>query len=199
MPIIDNDYFNANMTQLGLKSTFTPNADALTELIDEASDWVEGYLRRHVVPVDLTEVARGRNSHRLLLDHWPVLSITSIDWMDDLGRTGTIDKDDLRILGYGAIEYKNNLTALGSAWDWGWGPRTASNGPFRRDRTYTIAYNAGMDPIPSRIKRATALKVVDLFSPQYQGARDQRSVEFVSKIDEMIVDLLEDFRRERLG
>jgi hypothetical protein len=182
MAIIDNDYFNTHMTQLGLKETFSPKAESLTALINEASEWVNGYLRRQVEPADLVEDIRGRDRNRLILDHWPVLELTTIDWADDNGQTGSIDPDDVRALGHGVLEFKN-----------------VANGPWRPCRNYTIAYTAGMDPIPARIKRATALKVADLFSPQYQGARDQRSIEFVSKVEEMIIDLLEDYRRERIG
>lgn len=182
MPIIDNDFFNTHMTQLGLKQSFSPKEEQLDELIIEASEWIENYLRRHVVIADIAEPIRGRGFQRLMLDHWPVTELTSIEFDDDNGISGTVDTSLVRVLSSGILEWK----------------KTAS-GPWRKERTYNITYSAGMDPIPSTIKRATALKVVDLFQPQYQGARDTRSVEFISNIEAMIVDLLETYRRDRLG
>lgn len=182
MAIITSDFFNTHLEQLGLKASFSPKAEQLEELIAEASEWVENYLRRKVEQVTVVEVTRGRGFNRLVLDHWPVASITSIAWEDDSGASGTIDTTLVRSLPGGILEFKSDL-----------------NGPWYRTRTYTVTYVAGMSPIPVTIKRATALKVVDLFTPQYQGARDQRSVELVTKAEEMIVDLLEPYRRDRIG
>lgn len=182
MAIITPDFFNTHMEQLGLKSTFSPKAEQLDELILEASEWVENYLRRKVEQGTVIEVIRGKGYNRLLLDQWPIASVASIVWDDDGGASGTVDPADVRILEGGILEFKNPL-----------------NGPWYRSRTYTVTYTAGLNPIPSSIKRATALKVVDLFSPQYQGPREQRTVEMVSRLEEMIVDLLETYRRDRMG
>lgn len=182
-PLIDADYFEANMTQLGLKEKFAPQGEALDQLILDASEWVESYLRRVVAATDITEVVKGKGYNRLILDQWPVNTVTSIVYDDDGGASGTIDVSNIRPLYNGMIEWKHPY----------------SHGPWRSTRTYTVEYNAGYDPIPANLKRATALKVVDLFSPQYQGARDQRSIEQVTKLEELLVDLLEPYRRERLG
>ena len=182
MAIIDADYFNANMKQLGVKASFTPDADALDVLIADASEWVENYLRRKVESGEVVETIRGRGYNRLLLDNWPIASITSVEWSDDSGSSGTHDTTLVRALDFGALEFK-----------------TPSSGPWQSYRTYTVTYDAGMDPIPNTIKRATALKVVDLFSPQFQGPREARPVELITKIETLIVDLLEPYRRERIG
>lgn len=184
MTLIDADYFNDNMQQLGLKSTFSPKDGALDQLIADASDWVVNYLRRVIEPTEITETVHGKDSNRLILDQYPIISLTSVEYDDDYGgSSGEVDTDDVRPLYNGMVEWK----------------KPYSKGPWRSSRTYTVTYTAGYDPIPSAIKRATALKVVDLFSPQYQGARDQRSVEQVTKLEELMVDLLEPYRRERIG
>lgn len=182
MAIITPDYFNTHMEQLGLKNTFSPKAENLDELIAQATEWVENYLRRKVEEGEVVEVIRGRGYNRLLLDHWPISAIASIDYEDDGGASGTVDPADVRVLPGGILEFKSLL-----------------KGPWYRSRTYTVTYTAGLNPIPANIKKATALKVVDLFSPQYQGPRETRSVEFVTKMEEMIVDLLEPYRRDRVG
>lgn len=180
--IITPDFFNSHMEQLGLKNTFSPKADQLSELITEASEWVENYCRRKIVSGQVVEVIRGRGYNRLLLDQWPITALTSITYEDDGGNAGTVDITLVRILDGGILEFKNVL-----------------HGPWYREVTYTVTYTAGFVTVPTTIKRATALKVVDLFSPQYQGPRETRAVEIVTKAEEMIADLLEPYRRDRVG
>jgi len=179
--LIDVDYFNDNMTQLGLKAAFTPLPDALTVLIGDASDWVQNYCDRAFVAGPVVEVLRGRGYHRLILDQFPVNSLTTITYESDAGATGSVDITKVRVLTGGIAEFKNPV-----------------NGPWRSDYTYTVTYNAGYATVPSAVKRATALKVADLMSPQYRGPQD-REVNMVSDIEEKIIDLLEHYRRERLG
>jgi hypothetical protein len=183
MTLIDSDYFEANMTQLGLKATFAPKDAVLDQLIEDASDWVVNYLRRVVEPTEIVETVKGKGFNRLILDQYPIISLTSVEYDDDSGPSGEVDTDNVRPLYNGMLEWK----------------RPYSHGPWRAGRTYTVTYTAGYAEIPSAIKRATAIKVVDLFSPQYQGARDARSVEQVTKLEELMVDLLEPYRRERIG
>lgn len=184
MALIDPAYFETNMSQLGLKASFSPKEEALDQLIVDASDWVVNYLRRVVEATVITEVVKGKGFNRLILDQYPIISLGGIEYEDDYGGSGgSVDTDTIRPLYNGMIEWKRPFT----------------NGPWRTGRTYSVTYTAGYSEIPSAIKRATALKVVDLFSPQYQGARDQRSVEQVTKLEELMVDLLEPYRRERFG
>lgn len=185
MTLIDETYFNDNMKQLGLKDTFAPKDGALDQLITDASDWVQNYLRRVIEPTEIVEVIRGKGYNRLILDQYPIISIATVTYDDDYGSnaSGEVDVDDIRPLLNGMVEWKKPF----------------SKGPWRAGRTYTVTYTAGYTEIPSAIKRATALKVVDLFSPQYQGARDTRSVEQVTKLEDLMIDLLEPYRRERIG
>lgn len=182
MALITADYFNQQMKTLGLKSTFTPEAEVLDTLIAEASAWIEDFCGRKFEAQSVTEVLRGRGYNRLVLDNYPINSITSIDWVDDSGATGTVATSDVRILDGGILEFKNPL-----------------DGPWYATRTYTVAYNTGFSTIPGPIKRATALKVVDLMQPMYSGAREARQVELISDIEGKVLDLVERYRRERLG
>lgn len=180
MALIDVDYFNTNLTQLGLKSSFSPKAENLEQLILDASEWVEDYTRRIFEVTEVIEVVHGNGHRKLMLEHWPITEVDTIEWEDSGSGGGFVDEDDYRILAEGVLEWKGAYT-------------------WRTDRVYTITYSAGYDPIPNVVKRATALKVVDLFSPQYQGPSDDRNVEFVSKIEVMIADLLEKYRRDRIA
>lgn len=180
MAIIDVDYFNTNMNQLGLAAAFSPKAENLEQLILDASEWVQDYTRRIFEPTEVIEVIHGQGFRQLILENWPVIEVDSVDWEDTGSSSGTVDPDDYRVLPSGVLEFKR--------WE-----------QWRTDRTYTVTYTTGYDPIPNVVKRATALKVVDLFSPQYQGPSDDRNVEFVSKIEVLIADLLEKYRRDRIA
>jgi len=187
--LVTAEYFQEQMATLGLKTSFSPTAYALDTLITEASDWVEGYTDRKFELQSVTEYLRGprRSFSQLILDNWPVVSLTSVSWEDEMGATGTIDVNRLRILKGGVIEWKTSL-AYGAMYTGIWYP----------ELYYTVVYRTGYQPIPSNVQRAAALKIALLIQPQYQGVQD-REIFMVSNLEGMIVDLLEPFRRERFG
>ena len=180
MALIDNDYFNKQMVTLGLKPSFTPPADVMATLIDEASDWVEAYCRRKFGAIVVTESHAGSGRRRLILNEYPVAAVTSITgtgWRGGLATAPALDQ--VRIIPGGLLELVDSLDA------------------WRRDVTYTVTYVL-VDPIPGPVRRATALKVVEMLDPQYFPGRT-KNVELVTNVQEQIVTLLEDFRRERLA
>lgn len=181
MSLIDNDYFNAQTTTLGLKTSFTPPADVLTVLIAEASDWVEMYCRRRFGAQTIVEQHWGNGRRRLILNEFPVASVTSITAVNNRGvaTTDAPDVADIRITSGGLLEL------IDGADEW------------FKDRLYTVTYTLP-DPVPPIVKRATALKVVDLLDPMYFPGK-QKSAELVTSVQEQMVTLLEDYRRERIG
>lgn len=182
--LIDQDYFNQQMTTLGLNRNFTVDADALDQLIIDASDWVEGYCDRKFAITEYIELISYPWRQRIgtaSLDNWPVTEVTEIRWEDENGLGDTYDPSLLWLDPAGTLTWKHQRF-----YSW--------YGTFR----YTVTYKAGYAVIPSNVKRAVALKVANLMQPQYQGVQD-REVFMVSNIEAMIIDLLEPFRRERLG
>lgn len=179
--LVTADYIQEQMATLGLKSSFSPTAYAMTTLITEASDWAENYCDRIFGSTSAYTEANGLGFNRLVLDYWPVTAIHSVSWADYSGQTGTHAAGDFRVRHGGIIEFKNPL-----------------NGPFYTERLYTVNYQTGYATIPSNVQRAVALKVANLVQPQYQGPQD-REVFMVTNLEQMIVDLLEPYRRERLG
>lgn len=181
--LITQEYFNEQMATLGLKSTFAPSAEALDTLIVEASDWVENYCDRKFALENATAYLHGpvRVNRRLILPDYPVNSVASVAYEEADGTAGIEDPTLMRVLAGGIVEWKN-------AW----------RGSFDPDRYYTVNYSRGFAAIPSNVQRAVALKVADLVQPQYQGPQE-REIFMVTNIQGMIVDLLEPFRRERLG
>lgn len=179
MALITVEYWEQQMATLGLKSSFAPDsAYQLPTLIDEASEWVQDYCQRRFGEQTITEVVRGRNARRLLLQEWPIATVDSLTYVADAGGDGEVDGEDYTILPAGMLEYK---------WSEKW----------LKTNTYTVEYTLESD-IPKPVQRATALKVTDLLRPMYTGPRD-RAPELVSVVEEQIIDLLEKHRRERLG
>jgi len=179
--LVTAEYMQEQMATLGLKSAFAPSAYALETLIVEASDWVENYTDRRFASASAYMSDFGSGSDRLILDEFPTTVVHSISWVDTSGQTGTVDPSYVRTRSGGIIEFKNPI-----------------HGPWYRDRYYTVNYQTGYDPIPSNVQRATALKIAMLVQPQYQGPQD-RQIFMVSNLEAMIVDLLEPYRRERIG
>lgn len=179
--LITNDYFNQQANTLGLKASFTPPAEVLTVLIEESSEWVEAYCRRRFGAQTVIDNIWGKGRRKLILTQFPVDSITTITAVDNSGAAASDAPaaGDIRILPGGLLE----LVDGSDVW--------------RTDRLYTITYTLP-DPVPGPIKRAVALKVVELMEPQYFPGKT-KSVELISNVQEQLVLLLEDFRRERLG
>jgi len=187
--LITAEYFQEQMATLGLKAAFAPSAYNLTTLIEEASDWVENYCDRKFARQSVTEEKYGPNrvDRRFLADNWPIESVTSAYWEDDGGFTGSIPPEAFRIRLGGIIEWKNNL--------WYGGQYGNS---FYPDVFYKITYICGYYPIPTNVKRATALKIATILQPQYQGPQE-REIFMTTNLEAMIVDFLEPYRRERFG
>jgi hypothetical protein len=61
-----------------------------------------------------------------------------------------------------------------------------------------VSYTAGYETVPNPIKRAVALQTVQLLRPMYGGPQLD-TPEIVPFADEMIVNLLERYRRKRLS
>lgn len=178
MALIDVDYFMK--MPLGLKGPRAyPEADILSTYIDTASEQVEKFCDRAFAQQQHTEVLTGRDSYRLILGQWPVISIDEVTWEDEgsLTQTGTHDASLFRSEEWGAILWKYRGVEQ-----------------FRSYRRYTVKYTGGYDPIPGPVKHATALAVAQLLQPNYGGAMDAVP-ELVPQTTQMMVDLLDDYRR----
>lgn len=187
--LITAEYFQEQMATLGLKSTFSPSAYVMDTLITEASDWVEAYCDRKFELQSVTETKYGpvRPDRRYVADYYPVVSVTSVYWDNEAGQNGSYDVASFRSRLGGIIEWKSALPS-GAMYAGYWYP----------DVFYTVTYVTGFDTIPSNVQRATALKIAVLLQPQYQGPQE-REVFMVTNLEALIIDLLEPFRRERLG
>jgi hypothetical protein len=181
MALITREYFQK--LPLGLTKQMQPYMESLDEFIEVASDHVEAYCERKFALQSHTEQIWGTGQQKLLVDQYPVQSITSISYEDDFGGNWTVDTTYVRFHPSGVIEWKY----------------PATQGPWRTDRIYTVTYMAGYDPIPGPIRQATALWVTEFLRPNFAGPSPERPAELVPLSTDQITALLDVYVRRRLG
>lgn len=181
MALITREYFEK--LPLGLTKQMQPYMEVIDTFIETASEQVEAFCERKFERQVHTEVVRGSGHQVQMLEQYPLVSVQSIAYEDGYGGNWSVDPSYVRIHPAGYIEWKSPVT----------------NGPWRRDRIYTVVYTAGFDPIPGPIQHATALWVTDLLRPNFAGPSPERPAELVPFTDETIGLLLDNFRRKRIG
>lgn len=180
MALIDIDYFRQQ--PFGGKSLDSNlPSEVLSETIDEASAYVEDYLDRKILSASYVERILGKRTFTLILDNYPVTALTSVSYVDAYsGAPGTHSTSDFLVHAESGILEKINKL------DW-----------FRSDRVYIVTYTAGYATVPGPIKKATALQVAQLLRPAYGGPNE--AAEVVPFADDLIVQLLEKYRRKRIS
>lgn len=176
-PLIDIDYFRRQ--PLGQKGDQL-SAEVVEEYIDEASQYVRDYLDRDINLTTYTERIVGSGRYTLILGQYPIVELLDVSYDGYESDVGIHSLSDFLIhRDAGILEWVNKRNY--------WQPR----------RVYTVQYTAGYVEIPGPIKRATALQTVQLLRPMYGGAGGE--VEVVPFADELIISLLEKYRRKRLS
>lgn len=181
MALITKEYFER--LPLGLTKQMQPYAESIDEFIQTASEQVEAYCERKFELQEHVEQIWGSGSNRLMVDQYPVTAIGTVTYSDDYGGEWTVDTNYVRFHPSGVLDWKFPIT----------------QGPWRRDRIYTVTYSAGFDPIPGPIKHATALWVTELLRPNFMGPTPERPAELVPFTTEQIGEMLENYRRRRIG
>lgn len=178
--LIDIDYFKRQpYGGKGLDASMS--SEALQEAIEDASAYIEDYLDIKVLSTSYTERIPGNRRYTLILDNYPITALTGVSYESWSGEVGTHATSDFLIHSQsGIIERVSKLDV------------------FRGDRLYIVQYTAGYAEVPAPIKRATALQTVQLLRPAYGGPTDT-SGEIVPFADELIISLLERYRRKRLS
>lgn len=181
MALITREYFEK--LPLGLTKQMQPYIESIDALLETASEQVEAYCERKFALQTHVEQIWGTGNNRLLVDQYPVQSITSITYESDFGGSFTVPTEYVRFHSSGVLEFKFPLT----------------QGPWRRDRIYTVTYTAGYDPVPYPIQHATALWLTELLRPNFAGPTPERPAELVPFTTEQIGEMLENYRRRRIG
>lgn len=174
--LIDIDYLRRQ--PYGVKGFDNISAEVIEEVIGEASEYIEDYCDRKFTATVYVERIVGSGRYTLILDQYPVLSLSDVSYegYTDVGTHSTLDF--LIHAESGIIEMKDKRYA------------------FRTDKIYKVTYTAGYVAVPGPVKRATALQTIQLLRPMFGGATEADVVPFG---DELIINLLEKYRRKRLS
>lgn len=124
-------------TYLGIT---TASEDALlTMLLDSANDFVEGYIGREIASASYTEYFDGDGQREILLNNYPVASITSFE-----ENTGTLNVPVWTAIDASTYKLSPNV---GKIFMYCFKRRGFQN--------YKVVYTAGYTTIPGDIKLAT--------------------------------------------
>lgn len=157
--------------------------DQLEIMIGYASDRIEDWLDRRLINGNYVERRKGSDLPRILLKNYPVTALNAVssytpsnahtDWDVSLFY---VNEDS------GIIEFLEP-----SKWSFG------------KALTWEFDYEAGYAEVPGVVKHATALQTVEMLQPVFRGGRDFQEVELITELDEQIVDMLDKYKRRRMG
>jgi len=157
--------------------------DQIEEVLEAATDNIKDYLDRDLVLQQYIERIRGTGRFTMMLDSYPIVSLDAVSGYDVTETQHDYGTGDFLIhSGAGIIEWADKL-----------------RNKFWVDQIWQITYTAGMDTIPKPVKHATMLEAIQLLSPLFRGGTNFGSISLVENADETIVDLLEKYKRKRMG
>ncbi len=157
--------------------------EQLASVTAYATQYIEDYLDRNILNQQYTQRMRGTNRGSLVLDQYPVTELVSVTYTDSIGNVSNKSITDFFInSGSGIIEFVDR-----------------TNNAFYKNYIWTVTYKAGYATVPGPIKHATALQCVEMLQPLFRGGADFTEVELIDSIDEAIVDMLEKYKRKRIG
>lgn len=155
----------------------------LETVIEYASQNIMDYVDLGIVSAYYTERIPGNNRATLMLDQYPLNSVQSVTAYDNQ-ENSTSYSTSLFLLDSGSslITWKDRFrNVFWGTYDW------------------QISYNAGWTTVPGPIKHATALQCVQMLQPVFRGGMNFGEVKLIDGLNESIVDLLEKYKRKRIG
>jgi hypothetical protein len=184
MSIIDSAYIKSIPIPIKDSQWDSIGEEQIQVAIDEAEEYIEDYLDRHIASAYYTETVNGRGRPFLVMEEYPITYISSITSYDQSYTEETYDVDDFMIdANAGMIAWKDKV-----------------RNNFEFGKTYTVVYQAGFYPVPLPIKKALALQSIEMLQPLFRKTNSAMSmVDLIPNSTEMIVEFLEKYRRKRIG
>jgi uncharacterized phiE125 gp8 family phage protein len=137
--------------QLGINNAADTASDAvITRRIIEARQWVEGFIRRALISQTL-EVRMDCFPEYIQLPHPPVISVTSVKYIDTDGTEQTMSSSDYVLDDYPLVPFIRE--AYGTTW-----PSTRDEPNAVRVR-YVAGYGSNATDVPQLIREAIILIV----------------------------------------
>ena len=158
--------------------------DQINLVAGYASQHLEDYMDRKIAVTQYTERhRRGTGTHRMLLGLFPVKSILAVTSTNAMNVSYIHNIADFYVEAEaGILEYLERYRYA-----------------FGKEASWTVVYTAGYDDIPGPILHATALQTVKMLQPLFRGGSQFTESELISELDEQIVELLEYYKRRRIG
>jgi hypothetical protein len=156
---------------------------SVENIIEYASQAIMDYLDIGVSSAYYTERVRGGDRPTLLVNEYPIKSLHSVTSYDRRGVSNSFTLSDFGFESGPGIIYFTD--------------KTKNN--FYSNYEYEVYYRAGWDTVPGPIKHAVALQAVQMLQPMFRGGQNFTETKLIDGINEEIVDLLERYKRKRIG
>jgi len=184
MSIIDSNYLKSIPIPIKDSQWDAVGEEQIQLAIDEAEQYLEDYLDRHIASDYYTENVNGRGRPFLVMEEWPINSLISVSSYDNSYSYESYDVNDF------IIDSSAGMIA--------WKDKTSNTFDF--GKTYTVEYNAGFVDVPLPIKKALALQSIEMLQPLFRKTNSAMSmVDLIPNSTELIVEMLEKYRRKRIG
>lgn len=184
MSIIDSNYLKAMPIPIKDSQWDAIGEPQIQLAIDEAEEYIQDYLDREIPSAYYTEFVHGRGRATLVLEQYPITYLYAISSIDELGVFEGYNVSSFSIdAEAGMVSWKNKVENI-----------------FESGKEYIVSYQAGYYPVPITIKKAISLQALEMLQPIFRKTNTAMSmVDLVPNSTEMIVELLEKYRRKRIG
>lgn len=155
----------------------------ISMVTDYASQHIEDYLDRSILAAVYSQRIVGNDRYTLMVEHYPIIELTGVSSYD-IGEAQVDYTPDKFLVhaGAGIIEWSDKI-----------------HNHFSKYKVWEIRYRAGYTVIPGPIKHATALQCVEMLQPLFRGGSNFVEVDLIEGLNEQIVDMLEKYKRKRMG
>ena len=155
----------------------------IATVIDYATQHVKDYIERDLEELEYVERIQGTGRNKMMVNNYPVTAISEVTATDVHGNNQVYGSDAFLVNSRaGIIEFVDRY-----------------RNEWFRDKLWTIEYTAGYPTIPGPVKHATALVTIQMLQPLFRGGTNFASIDLVDESNEHIVDMLERYRRVRIG
>lgn len=184
MSIIDSNYLRSIPIPIKDSQWDMIGEPQIQQAIDEAQEYILDYLDRRIASAYFTDRIEGPGRPRLVLEEYPVTYLQSVYSYDAHNIEYQHDTQEFIVLAAeGMVEWKDKVENM-----------------FARGRTYVINYQAGYYPVPVAIQKALAIQSIEMLQPLFRKTNSSMSmVDLIPNSTEMVVELLERYRRKRIG
>jgi len=136
------------------------NSDVMRRLINAVTALIEKTLRREFKQRTYTETYDGSGGGSLFLKHFPIISVTSVERLDEDGTTA----DTLTTSDYWSVDAIGEIRAKTAVAFW------------KADQNYKVVYSAGFATIPDDVAQVALQLIARAYRDRDKKREDVQSV-----------------------